>query len=65
MIFPLEKLIRFTGNIYEITCAASKRAYQLSMIHDPLIDQNDGKVVSIAATQLFDNEVQYRLEENR
>jgi DNA-directed RNA polymerase subunit omega len=64
MIFPLEKLIRFTGNIYEITCAASKRAYQLSMIHDPLIDENDGKVVSIAATQIFDNEVQYRLEEN-
>ncbi|MDR3312204.1 MAG: DNA-directed RNA polymerase subunit omega [Spirochaetaceae bacterium] len=62
MIFPLEQLIRFTGNIYEITCAASKRAYQLSMVGDPLVDENDGKVVSSAASQIFDNEVQYRLE---
>jgi DNA-directed RNA polymerase subunit omega len=63
MIFPLEELIRFTGNIYEITCAASRRAYQLSMVHDPLIDDNDDKVVSTAAAQIFKKQVQYRLEE--
>jgi DNA-directed RNA polymerase subunit omega len=63
MIFPLQELIRFTGNIYEITCAASRRAYQLSMVHDPLIDDNDGKVVSLAAEQIFKKQVQYRLEE--
>jgi DNA-directed RNA polymerase subunit omega len=62
MIFPLEKLIKYTGNIYEITCAANRRAYQLSMVHDDVIDENDGKVVSIAARQLFYNDVQYRIE---
>jgi DNA-directed RNA polymerase subunit omega len=63
MIFPLEELIRFTGNIYEITCAASRRAYQLSMIRDPVVTDNDGKVVSCAAAQIFKNQVQYRLEQ--
>ncbi|MDR1785361.1 MAG: DNA-directed RNA polymerase subunit omega [Spirochaetaceae bacterium] len=63
MIFPLEKLIRFKDNIYQITCAASHRAYQLSMVHDEQIDEHDGKVVSLAAEQLFSNEVQYRIEQ--
>ncbi|MBE6350332.1 MAG: DNA-directed RNA polymerase subunit omega [Spirochaetaceae bacterium] len=63
MIFPLKDLIKFKDNIYEITCAASRRAYQMSMLRDSSIDANDGKVVSLAAKQLFGNEVQYRIEE--
>jgi DNA-directed RNA polymerase subunit omega len=63
MIFPLEKLIKFTGNIYQITCASSRRAYQLSMVHDEQIDENEGKVVSLAADQLFSNDVLYRIEQ--
>ncbi len=62
MIFPLEQLIKFNGNIYEITCAASRRAYQLSRIEDETVRENDGKVVSIAARQLFTDKVQYRIE---
>lgn len=62
MIFPLEELVKFTDNVYEITCAASRRAYQMSMIKDPSIEENDGKVVSLAARALFTNQVQYRLE---
>ena len=62
MIFPLEQLIKFKDNIYEITCAASRRAYQLSMIDDETVRENDGKVVSTAARQLFTDEVQYRIE---
>lgn len=62
MIFPLEQLIKFKDNIYEITCAASRRAYQLSMTDDPLVLANAGKVVSTAARQLFTDEVKYRLE---
>lgn len=62
MIFPLEQLIKFKDNIYEITCAASRRAYQLSMIDDETVKENDGKVVSTAARQLFTDEVQYRIE---
>ncbi|MGI5057703.1 DNA-directed RNA polymerase subunit omega [Treponema pectinovorum] len=63
MIFPLEQLVRFTGNVYEITVAASRRAYQMTMIKDPSIEQNDGKVASLAARQLFENQVQYRIEQ--
>lgn len=63
MVFPLEQLIKFKDNVYEITCAASRRAYQLSMMDDPIIEQNDGKVVSIAARQLFTDEVKYRIEQ--
>lgn len=64
MIFPLEQLIKFKGNIYEITCAASRRAFQLSMVKDREIDENEGKVVSLAAKQLFNNRVEYRIEQN-
>ena len=62
MVFPLQELVRFEGNIYEITCAASRRAYHLSMVKDAIIEENDGKVVSLAARQLFDKQVEYRIE---
>ncbi|MBO5100807.1 MAG: DNA-directed RNA polymerase subunit omega [Treponema sp.] len=62
MIFPLEQLVRFNSNVYEVTVAASRRAYQMSMIKDSSIEQNDGKVVSLAAKQLFTEQVQYRIE---
>ena len=42
MIFPLEQLVKFSGNVYEITVAASRRAYQLAMMKDAEIDRNDG-----------------------
>jgi hypothetical protein len=32
------------------------------MVHDPLIDIHDGKVVSCAAEQIFKHHVEYRLE---
>jgi DNA-directed RNA polymerase subunit omega len=64
MIFPLEELIKFTGNIYEITCASSRRAYQLSMVRDPYYERgDDDRVVSNAAEQLFRKQVQYRIGE--
>jgi len=68
MIFPLEELIEYEKNMYEITAAASRRSYQLSMLHAaddedtrPWIDDNDGKVVSMAARQVFTGEVIFRL----
>ncbi|MEE0878226.1 MAG: DNA-directed RNA polymerase subunit omega [Treponemataceae bacterium] len=63
MIFPLEQLVQFKDNIYEITSAASRRAYQLSMLRDAEIEENDGKVVSLAAKQVFTNQVEYRIEQ--
>jgi DNA-directed RNA polymerase subunit omega len=62
MIFPLEELIEYDGNMYEITSAASRRSFQLSMLKDPEIEDNDGKVVSLAARQVFTNEIEFRLE---
>ena len=62
MIFSLEQLVEFTGNVYEITCASIRRAYQLSMVRDPSIEENDGKVVSLAAKQVFTKTVEYQIE---
>lgn len=62
MIFPLEEMVKFKGGMYEITVAASRRAYQLAMIKDETVEENDGKVVSLAARQLFTSEVHYRLD---
>jgi len=62
MIFPLQELIEYDDNMYEITSAASRRSYQLSMVDDPEVEENDGKVVSLAARQVFTGEVEFRLE---
>ena len=69
MIFPLKELIGYVDNMYGVTAASSRRSYQLSILHaanddqvKSLIDANDGKVVSLAARQIFTGEVQFRLE---
>ena len=62
MVFPLEQLVEFNGNIYEITVAASLRAYQMAKVNDPEIAANQDKVVCAAAKQLFTNRVTYRIE---
>ncbi|MCQ2982283.1 MAG: DNA-directed RNA polymerase subunit omega [Treponemataceae bacterium] len=61
MVFPLEELVKFKGNVYEITSAASRRAFQLSMLKDPIIEQHDDKIVSLGARQLFTEEVRYQI----
>ena len=62
MVFPLEELVKYNDNIYEITVAASRRAFQMAKVEDPEIEENDGKVVSLAARQLFDDEVTFKIE---
>jgi len=64
MIFPLEQLIGYDENMYEVTCAASRRAFQLSMLSDPEVEENEGKVVSLAAQQVFTKEIEFRLEDS-
>jgi DNA-directed RNA polymerase subunit omega len=63
MIFPLKELIEYDDNMYEITSASSKRAYQLSTVmeKDEKEDYN-GKMVALAALQVLTQEVQFRLE---
>jgi DNA-directed RNA polymerase subunit omega len=63
MIFPLEELIEYDDNMYTITSAASRRSYQLSMLYDKeLKEEYDGKMVALAARQVFTKEVEFRLE---
>ena len=69
MIFPLEELIEYDKNMYEITAASSRRSFQLAMLYSanddeikPWIDENDGKIVSLAARQVFTKEIEFRLE---
>jgi len=63
MIFPLRNLIEYGENMYEITAAASRRAYQLStVLEKDEKDDYDGKMVALAARQVFTQEVQFRLE---
>lgn len=63
MIFPIEELIRYNGNMYEITSAASRRAYQLSKLQPPELEANYGKAVSLAARQIFFHDVRFTLVE--
>jgi len=63
MIFPLKDLIEYGDNMYEVTTAASRRAYQLSsVLEKDEKDDWDGKMVALAALQVFTKEVQFRLE---
>ena len=62
MIFPLEQLVEFDDNIYEITVAASLRAFQMAKVEYPEIAANQDKVVFAAAKQLFTKRVTYRIE---
>jgi len=63
MIFPLKELIEYDENMYEITTASSRRAYQLSSVLEKDEKEDyDGKMVALAALQVFTREVQFRLE---
>lgn len=61
MVFPLNELIEYEDNIYEITCAATRRADQLASLQAS--DEIDQKmnVVSEAAKEIFLKEVEYQL----
>ena len=63
MIIPLDLLESEEGNIYQITCAAIKRAYQITVTGDEEVEANQGKVVSTAIQQILTHKVQYRMIE--
>ena len=44
MVFPLEQLVSYKGNIYEVTVAASLRAYQMAKVNDPEIEANHDRL---------------------
>lgn len=63
MIIPLDLMIGYQGNIYELTCATIRRSYQVTVTDDEEIDENMGKVVSTAIKQILTQKVTFRMEE--
>ncbi|MEE8441898.1 MAG: DNA-directed RNA polymerase subunit omega, partial [Spirochaetia bacterium] len=60
MILPLDLLEQYRENVYVLTCATIRRAYQITMTGDDEVEENDGKVVSTAIHQVLTGKVQYR-----
>ena len=63
MIIPLDLLVNDESNIYELTNAAVRRSYQITMTGDEELEDNNGKVVSTAIRQILTKKVQYQIEE--
>lgn len=60
MIMPLEALINYNENAYELTVAINRRAFHLAVLKTPEVEKNNGKVVSLATRQIFEKQVEYR-----
>lgn len=63
MILPLDLLEQYSGNTYELTSAAIRRAFQLTVTGDEELERNQGKVVSTAIQQILTKKVEYRIEQ--
>ena len=63
MSFPIKELIEYEGNIYELTCVASKRAYQLAKLAKNSREDERDKEVSTAARQVFTKEITFSRDE--
>ncbi len=63
MILPLNKLTDYDNNIYKLTVASIRRAYQITMTGDEELDEDNDKVVSTAIRQILTDKVQYQIEE--
>ncbi len=63
MIVPLDELIDYKKNRYELTCAAIKRAIQINLTDDEDVKKNKGKIVPTALRQVLKKKVLFRLEE--
>jgi DNA-directed RNA polymerase subunit omega len=63
LIIPLDELVDFKGNRYELTCASIKRAIQINLTGDEELKKNKGKVVPTALRQVLTKKVKYKLEE--
>ena len=61
MIMPLEQLIEYDGNVYEITVAITMRAYHLAVLKTPDVEKNNGKVVTLETRQVVSKKSNYRL----
>lgn len=63
MPFPLDKLISYNENIYELTCASIRRSRQITMAGDEDVEQENYKIVAGAMAQILEEKVKYRFED--
>jgi DNA-directed RNA polymerase subunit K/omega len=57
---PLEDLINYNTNSYELAVAVNRRAFQLAVLKTAEVEKSNGKVVSLSAQQVFQKQVDYR-----
>ncbi len=62
MILPLDLLVAYDSNAYELAAAAMRRAVQINLAGDEELQQNRGKIVSLAVKQILTKKVRYQLE---
>jgi DNA-directed RNA polymerase subunit omega len=63
MVLPLDLLLSYQANSYELTCASIRRAAQINLAGDEELDRAQGRIVSLAIKQILTKKVEYRLEE--
>jgi DNA-directed RNA polymerase subunit omega len=62
MVLPLDLLIEYDGNVYELTAAAMRRAVQINLAGDEELEENRGRIVSTAIKQILTKKVRYQIE---
>ncbi len=63
MSIPIDKLEDIDCNVYELTCATIRRAFQITMTGDEELEADEVKVVSTAIRQILDGKVEYQIEQ--
>ena len=63
MPIPLDLLVDYKPNVYELTSAMIRRSMQISVTGDEEMEKENAKVVSTAISQVLTKKVEYRIEE--
>ena len=62
MSIPLATLEDNKKNVYELTCAAIKRAKQIAITGDEELEDKSNKITSISLDQVLTEKTDYKLE---
>lgn len=62
MSIPLPTLEDNKENVYELTCAAIKRAKQIAITGDEELEDTSNKITSISLDQVLSGKTPYKLE---
>ncbi len=63
MPIPLDLMVDYNLNVYELTSAMIRRSMQISVTGDEEMEKDNAKVVSTAISQVLTKKVEYRIEE--